>query len=261
MSPARRSPLCAVLSQVCFDIRDDFDPAFPPDAPPLLHFGCADLGATWDDSLQSLQLSNGATLTFRAKPTLPAPPPAPPHAPLPPAPPPLSPPPPSPPPPPVGHVVDALNAAFLEGRPSNDLSEAGILIHQFDSLDDWNPGAKAAEICCFRVLCCGPEFPELDSSVPSGPRACPLLPRARVLSHRYDRFPLDTLNRLTVALVCPRWRAMASEPSENQRGAGQRPARQGTRPRQHTYLLLLARWARARAQIQQRALLLCVRYG
>ena len=54
--------------------------------------------------------------------------------------------PPLPPPPPPLHPMTAvertvfkLNQQFLSGRPSNDLEEAGILIHQFDSLDDPNP--------------------------------------------------------------------------------------------------------------------------
>lgn len=87
----------------------------------------------------------------------PMPPPLPPHAPAPPH----GPPTPSLPPPrrPPRHggaggpgvplverydvpVVERLNTQFLEGVPSNDLSQAGIIVHQFDGNDDENPAGK-----------------------------------------------------------------------------------------------------------------------
>ena len=47
--------------------------------------------------------------------------------------------PPSPPHQPHGSV-DAINERFRLGRPSNSLDEAGVLIHQFDNLEDWSNG-------------------------------------------------------------------------------------------------------------------------
>lgn len=69
---------------------------------------------------------------------------------------PAPPPPPSPSPPPPysepGTIVELLNKRFREGVPSNDLAKAGILVHQFDSVDDpnptgspWQPGAGKPE--------------------------------------------------------------------------------------------------------------------
>ncbi len=77
----------------------------------------------------------------------PNPPPPPPPSPPPPRDPP-SPPPPSPYPPTdhqfvSGWSVDDLTRLFREGRPSNDLSEVGLLIHAFDETEDrvkpWQP--------------------------------------------------------------------------------------------------------------------------
>ena len=74
-------------------------------------------------------------------PSLPSPPPMAspsparsPPAPSPPRPPPspLAPPPSTPP----ADLVSLLNARFAHGQPSNDLLEAGVLIRQFDTLDD-----------------------------------------------------------------------------------------------------------------------------
>jgi len=82
-------------TRTCFDIRDDFDPGFPKDRPPLLHFGC--VGA--EQLILSaapihVGLSDGATLTFVVLPQAPAPPPSPSPPPSPPN---GPPPPPSPP--------------------------------------------------------------------------------------------------------------------------------------------------------------------
>ena len=83
----------------------------------------------------------------------PSPPPPPPPKPPPPSPPP-SPPPPSPYPPSdrvhlSGYSVDDLTALFLNGVPSNKLSEAGLLIHGFDETEDyvmpWQPCSVAAK--------------------------------------------------------------------------------------------------------------------
>ena len=63
----------------------------------------------------------------------PPPPPSPRVPPLPAQPPaPLLPPPPHPP----MTVVDRLNARFARGHPSNDLEQAGVLVRQFDELND-----------------------------------------------------------------------------------------------------------------------------
>ena len=131
--------------RVCFDIRDDFDPKQPPDDPsPLLHFGCLSLAETYSNAAVSLDLpcsenlydcSKPAHFSLRVQPTLPAPPPAPPSPPLPPRPPPS--PPSSPPPPPS--AAEEINRRFAEGGPSPSLKTAGVLIHQFDAMDDPNP--------------------------------------------------------------------------------------------------------------------------
>jgi len=80
--------------RTCFDIRDDYDPAFPPDQPPLLHFGCILLDEPWSSEQVTLKLTSGATLAFTLRPTALAPLPLPPAPPLPPPLPPVSPPPP-----------------------------------------------------------------------------------------------------------------------------------------------------------------------
>ena len=69
--------------------------------------------------------------------------------PMPPPPPPTLPPPriietpPGTPPPALRRltIVDRLNARFRTGSPSNDLASAGVLLHQFDSLDTTDPTA------------------------------------------------------------------------------------------------------------------------
>ena len=75
-------------------------------------------------------------------PMTPEPPWAPPYLTRPQNPPPMPPPMqphPSPPPRQRSHaVVDALNARWVHGRPSNNLSEAGVLIHLFDDYEDWS---------------------------------------------------------------------------------------------------------------------------
>jgi len=67
--------------------------------------------------------------------TEPTPPPAPPVPPLPPSPPPLWPGP--------LDVVERLNQRFRHGRPSADLASAGVLVHQFDTMDDPDPDGQA----------------------------------------------------------------------------------------------------------------------
>ena len=76
---------------------------------------------------------------------LPFPSPMPPQLPRPQMPPPPPPPKPSPPPPvpspsppPPRPVVDELNERFRNGRPNNNPSVAGVLLHQFDGQEDWN---------------------------------------------------------------------------------------------------------------------------
>lgn len=92
-----------------------------------------------------------------SSPLIPPPPPSPPPAPRPPPPPSVHPPPSPPPspspqpplPPPqprpprqplppltVDERVDQMNAAFAAGQPSNTVAAAGVLVRQFDSLDD-----------------------------------------------------------------------------------------------------------------------------
>ena len=46
------------------------------------------------------------------------------------------------PPPPLPHIVEQLNARFRSGVNSSDLAAAGLIIHQFDSMDDPNPDGQ-----------------------------------------------------------------------------------------------------------------------
>lgn len=70
--------------------------------------------------------------------THPLQPPPPLHPPPPPSPPPPRPPPTPPPSPkaPQGAIVNAINARFRRGHPSNDLEKAGVLLHIDDMLQD-----------------------------------------------------------------------------------------------------------------------------
>ena len=41
-------------------------------------------------------------------------------------------------------AVEAINLRFQQGHPTNDISEAGVLLHQFDGLEDGYAGRKWA---------------------------------------------------------------------------------------------------------------------
>ena len=77
----------------------------------------------------------------------------PPAAPPPPTPPPLPPTPPSPPsspphpPPAASGVVAELNARYLHSRLGSTLHDAGVLLHTFDQLEDWNNHNRAYRPC------------------------------------------------------------------------------------------------------------------
>ena len=61
--------------------------------------------------------------------------PPPPSPPIPPPPtPPLSP------RPPISSIVTAINTRWINGHPSNSLADVGVLLHQFDNLEDWAAG-------------------------------------------------------------------------------------------------------------------------
>ncbi|KAL1510268.1 hypothetical protein AB1Y20_006590 [Prymnesium parvum] len=148
LTPAWPETICVSTQprndpRVCFDIRDDFDPGVP-DHHPLLHFGCTLLPSAWGQGTHVVELSHGALLYFDAQPRLPAPPPSPPSPPSPPLHPPCPPSPPSPPQPPSPppSVSSLVNRRFKEGRRSNDLAAAGLLIHQFDAMDDPDPNGE-----------------------------------------------------------------------------------------------------------------------
>ena len=85
-----------------------------------------------------------------APPAPPGEPPGPPPSPSPPLPlPPPSLPPLQPPPPPPYEraTANSINARFQRGRLSNDLNEAGVLVHQFDGLEDWDAGDRGYAPC------------------------------------------------------------------------------------------------------------------
>ena len=111
----------------CFEIRDDYDPNFPPDRPPKLHEGCANAHQMAGWGAVAVRLSHGATVFYDVEPRMPAPPPMPPAIPSP-----LT-------PPPMADVAARLNARFRNGGTSSDLQTAGVLVHQFDAMDDPNP--------------------------------------------------------------------------------------------------------------------------
>ena len=133
------APGPGVGDRPCFEIRDDFDPNFPPEFPPMLHYGCASeiSMSSWGDVSIVLQdgvdaptdhLSGTTRLAFTIIPRTPAPPPSPPAIPAP------------RPPPPSEDVAERLNTRFRTGRTEDtDLARAGVVVHQFDSLDDPNP--------------------------------------------------------------------------------------------------------------------------
>lgn len=134
------TPGIAAGNRPCFEIRDDYDPQFPPDRPPLLHHGCAAAGSMASWGMVTVRLSAGARLSFRMTPRMPAPPPSTPA--------PMSP----PSPPPTNDIALRLNERFRGGTITKDLATAGVLIHQFDAMDDpnpdrhpWMPGAQHAE--------------------------------------------------------------------------------------------------------------------
>lgn len=137
LSPEWPEVLCVSTTpradpRTCFQIRDDYDPAYPEDRPPLLHEGCALLNASSDWwAPHTLRLSGGAVLTFRVHPRWE---PTPPPPPLPPV------PPPSPPAAPLDEdtsVCGRINKRFRDGKPSNDLAAAGVLIHQVRASCIW----------------------------------------------------------------------------------------------------------------------------
>ena len=125
----------------CFQIRDDYDPHFPKDRPPVLHYGCAESdGWGWGahsttlslgpDAVASTNLpmpNNRARLFFSVKPQMPGPPPLPPAPPLPMI------------PPPDGRMATRINEAFLTGVSGSSLLGGGVILHQFDAMDDENP--------------------------------------------------------------------------------------------------------------------------
>ena len=150
-------PLCftaeLALLRPCFEVRK-------PDEGTLIDSRCLDDSLATGSRVEA-QLRAGTTLHFRVASTqLPLPPPPasppgppctpppPPTPPVPPTPPPRHPPPPSPPPPPPrpplqysalpsqdvtdGYVKAVLNMRFDQGRVSNVLAEAGVLVHMLD---------------------------------------------------------------------------------------------------------------------------------
>lgn len=99
-------------------------------------------------------MADGTPLLARGNvsspPPLPPPSPGPPHPPPPPSPPPHPvPPPPSPQaPPPGGQVIERLNFNFRDGKPSNDISAIGVIMHQFDESEDPDmPWKRCPDFC------------------------------------------------------------------------------------------------------------------
>ncbi len=111
-------------------------------------------------------------------------------------------PPPSPPSPPPEPVVDRINRRFREGRASNDLAAAGVLVHQFDGQEDpsrpWLP--------CTSDWCL--EFADRFASSIISKRAPHLfnggaggLIFTPALAHIFCSYPADGG---TMSLTCPR---------------------------------------------------------
>jgi len=101
----------------CFEIRDDYDPNLPPDRPPLLHAGCVSGENLYMGGQYTIGLSNSAHVSFTVSQQSPAPPP-------------------------TDIVVDRINDRFRHGAITNDLEAAGVLLHQFDAMDDDRPENK-----------------------------------------------------------------------------------------------------------------------
>lgn len=105
----------------CFQIRDDFDPNSPPDRPPLLHKGCFSGQTVFGH--HSVPLTKGATVNFMLVPMAPSPPPVPPGM--------------------IwaeGDAAGYFNRLFRRGSLDDpNLQTAGVLVHQFDEMDDPNP--------------------------------------------------------------------------------------------------------------------------
>jgi hypothetical protein len=110
----------------CFQIRDDYDPKYPKDRPPMLHSGCVAADG-WGWGRHSAALTSGATVSFVVQPMMPAPPPAPPSLPSPAV------------PPPDGRMSTRINTAFRQGVSGSNLLTGGVILHQFDAMDDRNP--------------------------------------------------------------------------------------------------------------------------
>ena len=125
-------------ARLCFDIHE-------ADGFSRLHYGCLEERvASLSFGKHVLRLSGQTKLHFDV--LVPSPPPQPPIPPIPPRAPPASPKPPMPPIPALpprasaDALVTLLNTRFDIGHPSNNLTEAGVLARQFDSLSAWDFG-------------------------------------------------------------------------------------------------------------------------
>ena len=58
------TPGIAAGNRPCFEIRDDYDPRFPPDRPPLLHHGCASAEGMTSWGSVTVFMSGGAQVAF-----------------------------------------------------------------------------------------------------------------------------------------------------------------------------------------------------
>ncbi|KAL1496682.1 hypothetical protein AB1Y20_014276 [Prymnesium parvum] len=128
-APHWKETICSheVPQKLCFEVRDDAQAT-------LLGGACASaaLSAAWaaaKESKHSLELDDGSKLEVHVSRAQPPSPPASPTPPLPPV-------PRLPARRTKAAIVALLNERFRKGAPSNDLESAGVLVRQFDTLDD-----------------------------------------------------------------------------------------------------------------------------
>ena len=115
------------------------------------------------------------------------------------------------PPPAFARRVDDVNRRFTEGRPSDSLADAGVVIHMFDDFEDWDGGRPW--MVCSSLRCRG-EVDHLSASlinrrvphlyqVPGGGAGVVVSPTVRLAcSYAYDSGTQGKVNGGCGAVPC-----------------------------------------------------------